>query len=465
MAEKVLMIALSPTMEEGTISNWVKQEGDEVSSGDVLCEVETDKATMDYEAVQEGTLLKIIKGEGESAQVEDPIAIIGEKGEDIEGLIEEIESQAAGEAEETAEAGGEEKSAEAKKPKPPKPSAAGGEESPISDEGSEGIPTGASSGAPKQTEGPEGRIKASPLARRLAEKYDLDLTTIRGSGPEGRIVKKDIEKARETQARGAAAPGGAAGPGKAAAAGAPGKTSASALADFGGAQLPGQDRRTPVSRKRRIIAERLSESKYSAPHYYLRISARVDTLVALRKEVNSRREGKLSFNAFLIKLAAEAIKRYPQINSSWEGQEIVTFGSIDIGLAVAQPDGLITPVVKNCGNKGITAIDNELRELIEKARNNKLTPDEYSGASFSISNLGSAGIEEFTAIINPPGSAILAVGAIQTLPVFDVEDSVVPQQTMKFTLSCDHRVIDGAVGAEFLSYFKEILEQPGKALL
>jgi pyruvate dehydrogenase E2 component (dihydrolipoamide acetyltransferase) len=427
MAEKILMIALSPTMEEGTISNWVKQEGDEVSSGDVLCEVETDKATMDYEAVQEGTLLKILKGEGESAQVEAPIAIIGEKGEDIEALIQEIESQSGGD---TKEAG--EKPAAKKQPGPPKPSAAGGEESPIT------------------AEGPEGRIKASPLARRLAEKYDLDLTAVRGSGPEGRIVKKDIEKAKEKGAEATEAPTGKA---------------AAAMADFGGAQLPGKDRRTPVSRKRRIIAERLSESKYSAPHYYLRISAQVDTLVALRKEVNSRREGKLSFNAFLLKLAAEAIKRYPQINSSWEGQEIVTFGSIDIGLAVAQPDGLITPVVKNCGNKGITAIDNELKELIEKARNNKLTPDEYNGASFSISNLGSAGIEEFTAIINPPGSAILAVGAIQALPVFDAEGAVVSQQTMKFTLSCDHRVIDGAIGAEFLNYFKELLEQPGKALL
>jgi pyruvate dehydrogenase E2 component (dihydrolipoamide acetyltransferase) len=442
MAEKVLMMALSPTMETGTISNWIKQEGEQVSSGDVLCEVETDKATMEYESVQEGTLLKILVEEGDSASVEQPIAILGEQGEDIDELVQEAEQELQAEAAGGEAAGktAEEKAGGEATGKPAEAAAGAGEEAPESPlEPEAGEAPARAPAAP--TTGTGERIKSSPLARRLAEKHGVKLEDIKGSGPQGRIIKRDIEKA--VQRKGAPAAAGKA------------------------AQLtaePGKDIRTPISQKRRIIAQRLSESKYSAPHYYLRVSVDVASLMATRKAYNAKAEEKVSLNAFLIKYAAEALKKYPQVNSSWQDDVILTFGNIDIGLAVAQQDGLITPVVRNCGNKGIRAIDEELKDLIGRARTNKLSPDEYSGATFSISNLGTSGIEEFTAIINPPGSAILAVGTVQNVLARNSSGEIVDQQVMKMTLSCDHRVIDGAVGAEFLAELKTIIEDPARAL-
>ncbi len=226
------------------------------------------------------------------------------------------------------------------------------------------------------------------------------------------------------------------------------------------ASAAGVDQVVAVSGKRRVIAQRLAESKFQAPHYYLRISFEMDALMAARSRLNERRKEKVSFNAFMHKLVAEALRRHPEVNSSWEGDTIRRFGSIDIGLAVAQPDGLITPVVRNCGGKGILQIDSELAALVDKARTNKLTPEEYTGATFTISNLGSFGIEEFTAIINPPGSAILALGRIAKSPVVAADGSIVVRSIMKATLSCDHRVIDGAVGAAFFSDLKEMIENP-----
>ncbi|MEW6534168.1 MAG: dihydrolipoamide acetyltransferase family protein [Candidatus Auribacterota bacterium] len=415
MAEKILMVALSPTMDQGVITKWRKKQGDTVASGDVLCEVETDKATMDYESLAEGTLLKIIVDEGGKAAVGEAIAVIGDTGEDISALLAEIKSGTSAKGAEpsvTAEPAIE--PAQGAKPAPAVP------ETPAVQ--------------PVQTV-QSGVVKASPLARKLAEKKGLDLRLIAGSGPDGRIVKRDVEKAQPLAGR---------------------------IPSLG---MPLADENVPVSQKRRIIAERLSASKFSAPHYYLKTQVNADGLISARQSVNLQQGKKVSFNAFLMKYIAEAIKKNTMINASWKGETIVKFGSIDIGLAVALDDGLITPVVRNCGQKGILAIEEELAALIDKARKGALTPDEYTNATFTVSNLGAYGIEEFTAIINPPGSAILAVGEIRKVPVVTENDSIAVQSVLKLTLSCDHRVIDGAVGAAFMRDLKAVIEQPVMALL
>ena len=432
MAEKLLMIALSPTMETGTIGSWQKQEGDEIASGDVICEVETDKATMDYEAVQEGTLLRILVEEGGAVAVGQPIGIIGESGEDIDDLVQEAEQELKSEEQKGAAGTASEEESE----KSPKPATVTRKKHEAEGQAAVEQPS-------------EGHIKSSPLARVLADKHGIDIHTVNGSGPEGRIVKRDIEKAVQRlsgrTARQTAEEGAARGAGEALSA--------------------ETDEVRPVSRKRQVIAERLSESKFGAPHYYLKLRAAVNLLLDARKQLNaSRNEGKVSFNSYLIKLAAETLKRHPDVRSTWQGDSILIHGSIDIGIAVAQQDGLITPVIRNCGGKGILQIDRELKDLVDRARTNKLSPEEYQGAVFTISNLGSYGIEEFTAIINPPGSAILAVGAIQKEQLFDEEDRPYLQNMLSMTLSCDHRVIDGAVGALFMRDLKSGLENPVSAL-
>ncbi len=401
MAEKILMIALSPTMNEGTIVRWNKNEGDTLKVGDLLCEVETDKATMEYESQNAGTLLKILVPAGSQARVADPIAIVGKAGEDVSSLLAQTKPPAHAAPEPAAPAARPAAAAPAR-PAPPVAPAAG-------------------------------RVRSSPLARKLAAERGIDIGSLAGSGPAGRVVRRDIETA------GAAAGG----------------TAAARPAGAAGA-----DEVVPVSGKRKVIAQRLAESKFQAPHYYLKISFEMDGLMAARARLAERRKAKVSFNAFMHKLAAEALRRHPAVNASWQGDTIRRFASIDIGLAVAQSDGLITPVVRDCAAKGILQIDAELAALIEKARNNKLMPEEYTGATFSISNLGSFGIEEFTAIINPPGSAILALGRIAKVPVVADDGSVVVRSMMKATLSCDHRVIDGAVGAAFLSDLKDMIENP-----
>ena len=423
MAEMVLMTALSPTMEEGTIVRWNKKEGDQISAGDVLCEVETDKATMDYEATQEGTLLKIVRPEGSASKVGETIAVLGEQGEDVDALLEEGEKPVSAETARapvaqtkpsgapspgTAEAPSREAAAATRRP--PEPATAGRDEA---------------------------RIKASPLARKIAAERGMDLGAISGSGPGGRIVKADVESFT---------------------------TEAAAPAASAAAGEPGENVTIPVAGKRAVIARRLAESKFSAPHYYLKNSIRMDATMQARQDLNAELPQKVGFNAFLIKFVAEALKRHPLVNASWQGDHILQFGSIDIGLAVDTGNGLITPIVRNCGNKGIVAIDRELKDLIAKAASGKLQPEEYTGATFTISNLGSFGIEEFTAIINPPGSAILAVGEIVKTVVVGDDDEINVARIMKMTLSCDHRVIDGAAGGRFLSELKRIIEHPIRVL-
>lgn len=428
MAEKIDMIALSPTMESGTIITWQKKEGDTFASGDVLCEVETDKATMEYEAFNNGTILKIIVPEGGSVSIGETIAVSGERGEDISEILADIEkrglSKGKGGSKDSGEDSAGDKNLQAK----------------IADKSANKDNAGKAETKLKpvpDTAAGE-RIKASPVARVMAKREGIELPSITGSGPNGRIVKRDIEKAVKT---GAALVGGA----------------SKAEGKFNGGTVK-------ISSMRRAIAERLSASKYSAPHYYLKVTVNAERLVEARKRLNMRVQEKISINSFLIKLAAEALVKHPAVNSSWQGNAIVRFGSADIGLAVALDDGLITPVVRNCEQKGIASIDGELKALIQKAKEGKLQSSEYSDATFTISNLGSYGIEDFTAIINPPGSAILAVGEIKRKPAVLKEDggseAIHIISSMNLTLSCDHRVIDGAVGAAFLHDLQAFIEDP-----
>jgi pyruvate dehydrogenase E2 component (dihydrolipoamide acetyltransferase) len=423
MAEKILMTALSPTMDEGTIMSWQKKEGDTVTSGDVLCEVETDKASMDYESTQEGVLLKILVDVGGSAQVGNTIAIIGAKGDDITALLAESKTEAASAAKKVDE----EKAGAA----PEKVQSAPADDSPASP---------ASPAHPQEDIPPipaDGRIRVSPLAAKLAAMRNINLGVVKGTGPGGRIIERDIRSFSGSKVAGVSVPSKAA----------------------------KGDTELPVSGKRTVIAKRLSESKFSAPHYYLKVSVDMGMVLSARSTLNKTLPKKVSLNAFFIKFAAEALKRHPHINASWQGDKILQYGSIDIGLAVDLGTGLITPVVRDCGNRGVVDIDTELSALIEKTREGRLKPEEYTGATFTISNLGSFGIEEFTAIINPPGSAILALGMTRKVPVVSTDGSIIGANIMKMSLSCDHRVIDGAAGGRFLYELQQLMEQPARLIL
>lgn len=410
MAEKVLMKALSPTMEEGGIQKWRIKEGDVVKVGQILCDVETDKAVVDFESDNEGTVLKIVKQPGESAKVGDTIAIFGEAGEDISALL-------------------------AAAPAPAAPAAKAA--APAAAAVAKAAPAAAAAPAPAAG----GRVKASPLARRLAEEKGFDIAAIPGTGPEGRVTKADIENYK-----GAPAPAKASGSG------------------FVGSS-PLNDDQVPVSRKRGVIAKRLAESLFTAPHFFLTVGIEMDSLMEARDRINAKLKDKLGLNPFIIKFVAEALKRHQAINASWEGDYIQNHSSVDIGIAVAQPDGLITPVVRAAHGKGIGQIDSELKDLIDRGRAGTLKPEEYTNATFTISNLGGFGIEEFTAIINPPGVAILALGTTIKTPVIDDNDELQVRKVMKVTLSADHRAIDGAVAAAFLKDLKDMIEDPYRTLL
>ena len=430
MAEKIPMTALSPTMEEGTITSWNVKEGDTVSAGDVLCEVETDKASMDYESPQDGTIVKIIVGEGGNARVGQTIAIFGEKGEDLSAVEKEIADEGTGGA---PIAPAQEAPAEASPPATETPVAteAPATVAPSVTPTSPAVPTPASTGG--------GHVKASPLAVKLAAERNINLALVKGSGPGGRVVKRDIENFRGVSSSAV--------------------TSAAPTGAFTSAPV-GEDVVIPVAGKRVAIARRVVASKFSAPHFYVKTSVEMTNIIAARKMLNEALPTKVSLNAFFIKFAAEALKRHPVVNSSWQDDKIVQYGSIDIGLAVDLGNGLMIPVVRDCGNRGIVDIDGDLQELIQKTGEGKLKPEEYNGATFTISNLGSFGVEEFTAIINPPGSAILALGASKATPVVKPDGSLGVGTIMKMTLSCDHRVIDGAAGGRFIHDLQQMMEQP-----
>ena len=429
MAEPILMTALSPTMTEGTIAQWLAKEGQALKSGDALCEVETDKATMTYESPASGTLLKIVAEANSSAVVGQLIAVIGKPGENWE----EIAAKAQGPAAKSAPAKAPAKPAPAPAPVPLQPSASILPPDPIL---APGLP------------------RSSPLARKLAKEKNLDLRQIKGSGPGGRVVVQDVEQFQAAPAPAPAQPAPRVAP-------APAKRAAP-VAGTSAKGLRGD--RVPLSKMRSIIASRLSQSYSQAPHYFVRMAIDMERLFALRKSLNAGREQPLSLNAFILKLVAAALERHPGINASWEGDAIQYLPAADIGVAVALDGGLITPVVRACESKGLADIDQELGGLIAKARAGALVPEEYTGASFTVSNLGSFGVEEFTAILNPPGSAILALGAVAEEAVVR-DGAIVPRRILHATLSSDHRVIDGAQAAAFMAELKALFEEPARALL
>lgn len=424
MAEKILMPKLSPTMEEGQISNWLKSEGDAVEANETIAEVDTDKATMEMTSLTAGTLLKIIVPAGENARLGQTIGILGEPGEDFSDLL--AEAAATGN-------GASDKLEEKPEAEPaPAPVAEKQEAAP------QAAPSNGSSG---------GRLLVSPIAARMASENGIDLKTISGSGPSGRIIKRDIEKALESPATSTAA--------------APafvfGKT-----AEISGASAYREENTSPM---RRTIAQRLTESIGPIPTFYLTVEIEMDGTLETRKRINEAiAPDKISVNDIIIKAAAEALTRHPFVNASYSDDKIRFYEDADIGVAVAVDEGLITPVVRGANKKGFVQISSEVAELAEKARARKLQPEEYTGATFSISNLGMFGIKEFTAIINPPEAAILAVGRAEPVPVVR-NGEIVVRNIMNVTMSCDHRVVDGATGAKFLDTFKKMLENPAMMLV
>ncbi len=433
----VTMPALSPTMEEGTLAKWLVKEGQAISAGDVIAEIETDKATMEVEAVDEGTVGRIMVAEGtEGVKVNTVIAVLLEEGED-KGALAGFDAGAAPAPKADAKPAPQEqpKAAPAPAPKPaaqpvaaapaPKPAAVGGGD----------------------------RIIASPLARRMAAQSGLDLAALSGSGPKGRIVKADIE---------AALSGGAPVQQAATVTALPQRAPAAPI------QPGAAYTEVPNNNMRKVIARRLTESKQQVPHFYLTIDCEIDKLLAMRKELNERGAKndayKLSVNDFVIRAAALALKKVPSANAAWTDAATLRYETVDISIAVAVTNGLITPVVHNADQKGLAQISNEMKDLAGRAHEGKLMPEEYQGGTFSISNLGMFGIKEFAAVINPPQGAILAVGMGEQRPV--VKDGALSIATvMSCTLSCDHRVVDGAIGAELLQAFKGFIEDPVTMLL
>ncbi len=427
MATEILMPALSPTMEEGTISKWLKKEGDEVRSGDILAEIETDKATMEFEAVDEGTLGKILIPEGTAGnKVNTPIAVLLEEGEDASAISAPKAAQAVAAPAPVVAAP---VAAPAAAPAPAAPVVAGA------------------------------RVFASPLARRIAAEKGLDLSAVKGSGPRGRIVKADVETA--TAAPKAAAPVASAAPAPAAAAPAAAPAvSASAVAKL----YEGREyTEMPLDGMRKTIAARLTEAKQTIPHFYLRREINLDALLAFRTELNKKlaaRDVKLSVNDFIIKACALALQQVPDANAVWAGDRILKMKASDVAVAVAIDGGLFTPVLKDSEAKSLSKLSTEMKDLARRARDRKLAPQEYQGGSFAISNLGMFGIENFDAVINPPHGAILAVGAGIKKPVVGADDQITVATMMSVTLSVDHRVIDGALGARLLAAIVENLENP-----
>jgi pyruvate dehydrogenase E2 component (dihydrolipoamide acetyltransferase) len=429
MPIQILMPALSPTMTEGNLARWLKKEGDEVHSGDVLAEIETDKATMEVEAIDDGKIGKILVPEGaQGIKVNALIALLLGEDEDASAL---------------------EKFAEAPpRPAPVTPSP------PVEN-------VAPAPAALRDRERGNGRIFATPLARRMAQQAGLDLAAIRGSGPQGRIVKSDIE-ATLSPGRLAPAPASARTP----TAPQPVPT-APVLSKERVAALAGNPPYTerPLNAMRRVIARRLTESKQTVPHFYLTIDCAIDALLKIRSELNAKSDAyRISVNDFVIRAAALALRQVPAANASWSDEAILLWDSVDIAVAVALDDGLITPIVKMADRKGLAAIADETKDLVTRARAGKLKLEEFQGGTFSVSNLGMYGVREFAAVINPPHGGILAVGAGEQRPV--VKNGTLTVATvMSCTLSCDHRVVDGAVGAEFLAVFKKLVEDPLTMLL
>jgi pyruvate dehydrogenase E2 component (dihydrolipoamide acetyltransferase) len=430
MEEVILMPRLSDTMTEGVIAAWHKKVGDQVKKGEVLADIETDKATMELESYKQGKLLYVGAKEGEKIQVNELLAIIGGDNVDVNKIVAASKSGGAATQE----------SAPDKEVRTPSESNA--EQLAVENRSKEATPTQEQGEAPKEG---DSRVKASPLAKRLAAEKGIDISQVQGSGDNGRITKKDIDSfipsKKETPA-----PAGTPQPLKTVPAG----------------EVSFED--VPVSQMRKIIAKRLAESKFTAPHFYLTMSVDMDNAVASRTRLNEVSPVKISFNDIVLKACAVALKLHPKVNSSWMGEKIRYNHHVNIGVAVAVEEGLLVPVVRFADSKSLSQIANEVKEFAKKAKDKKLQPSDWEGNTFTISNLGMFGIDEFTAIINPPDACILAIGAIQQVPVVK-NGAVVPGNVMKVTLSCDHRVVDGATGAAFLQTLQGLLQEPLRMLV
>jgi len=425
MAIKIEMPKLSDTMEEGVIAKWNISEGDKIEAGDVIAEVETDKATMEVEAFDPGTVLKILVDEGDAVPLGGIMAIVGDEGEDIKDLLKEAEGA-------NGDSSSDDKSDKASSDKEKKKESSDKKEfDPIL----EGVDSG--NGKEKvsdQSDDDDGRIKASPLARKMAEDKGIKLSAVDGSGPEGRIIKRDIENYKPAEAK-----------------------------KEGAVQMPSfaseEDEEIKISQMRKAIARRLSESKFNNPHFYETIDIDMERAIDARVALNGISDVKISFNDIVVKASAMALRKHPEINSSWLGDTIRKHGDVNVAVAVAIDEGLMTPVLNHTDKKTLQQISAETRELAGLARDRKLQPEQMEGSTFTISNLGMFGIEEFTAIINPPNACILAVGAIRDVPVVK-NGEIVPGKRMKVTLSSDHRIVDGAKAAQFLNTLRTMIENP-----
>ncbi len=434
MSMPILMPALSPTMKEGKITKWLKKEGDKISSGEAVAEVETDKSNLEVEAYEDGYLLKIVVPENESAPVGAPIGYLGEKGEKVEASAQQPKPVAAAPA----------PAAPAPRPSTPAPAAAQKTSAPAP--ATPRPQAGPAQVVPFRREGDrraeeEGRLRASPLAKRIAEERGLDLAALQGSGPQGRIIKRDIE---EALTHGAAVP---------------------RLAPSPGVPLSVERREpqvVPISSMRRVIAQRLADVKPGVPHFYLTVDIEMDAAMQIRDEAKAL-DSKVSVNDIVVKAAAIALRRMPKMNVSLQGDQQLQYQNVDVGIAVAIEEGLITPIIRDADQKGLAAISAEARDLAERARKRALKPQEYTGGSITISNLGMFGVDSFVAVINPPQASIVAVGQVAEKAVVR-NGQVVVRKIMTSTLSGDHRIIDGALGAEYLRELKGLLEHPMRLL-
>tara|TARA_Y100001935_G_scaffold74716_2_gene62322 strand:- start:5862 stop:7175 length:1314 start_codon:yes stop_codon:yes gene_type:complete len=437
MAEIIRMPKMSDTMEEGVIATWLKKVGDDVKSGDILAEVETDKATMELESYDDGTLLHIGVKDGDSVPVDGVIAIIGEKDENVKSILEELENN----------------SSEEDDPKPEENFQP--DDTPEETEiHKEDIETSFDKGdveediaiedSSNNSDLSDSRVKASPLAKKLADEKGISLSNIKGSGDGGRIVKQDIENYSDIKS----------------------SESESKKQDITLPTIYSEEsyEEIPVSQMRKTISKRLAESKFSAPHFYLTMEINMDNCIEGRKKINETSEIKISFNDIILKACAVALRKHPMVNASFLTDKIRVNNHVHIGVAVAVDEGLLVPVIKFADNKSLSHISTEVKMLANKAKTKQLQPSEWEGNTFTISNLGMFGIDEFTAIINPNDSCILAVGGIKNTPIIK-NGEIVPGNIMKVTLSCDHRIVDGALGASFLQTLKELIEDPIKILV
>jgi pyruvate dehydrogenase E2 component (dihydrolipoamide acetyltransferase) len=416
MAEIITMPRLSDTMTEGVVAQWLKKVGDKISEGDILAEIETDKATMEFESFSEGTLLYIGLKDGQSAPVDSLLAIIGEEGEDVDAILKEFKAAAPSGS----------KAPETKAPEAPKAPEKAAEIAPVKVVETVEAPV---------TVNASGRVIASPLAKKIAEEKGINLNTVSGTGEGGRIVKSDVENYVPA--------------------------AVSAVASVSAPIISGTDsfEETSNSQMRKTIARRLAESKFTAPHYYLMLEINMDNAIESRKLINELPDTKVSFNDIVVKASAMALRKHPRVNSQWFDDRTRINHHINVGVAVAVEDGLVVPVIRFTDQKSMTQIGAEVKDMAGRAKSKKLTPAEMDGSTFTVSNLGMFGISEFTSIINQPNSAILSVGAIIEKPVVK-NGQIVVGNTMKVTLACDHRTVDGATGAAFLQTLKQFIENP-----